>query len=109
MVEIRRVGIVSLALMSGLLYAAFGLIIGLLFACFTLLGVASLAANVEELTGFEVGGIIFAAVYALCFPLLYGFIGFIAGLVLGVLYNLIAGIAGGIKIELKSLEPAKAP
>lgn len=109
MVEIRRVGILSLALMLGLLYTALGLIFGLIFACITLFGVASFAANMEDLTGLGGGGIVFAALYAVCFPIMYGVIGFIAGAIIGVLYNVIAGIAGGIKIELKGTEIAKAP
>jgi hypothetical protein len=86
-----------------------GLVIGPFFVCFTLLGLASVTASVEKLAGFEAGGVMFAAASALCFPLLYGFTGFIAGLVLGVLSDLIAGIAGGMKAESKGLVPAKVP
>jgi hypothetical protein len=103
MVEIRRVGILSLALMLGLLYTALGLILGLIFACITLFGVASFAASMEELAGIGGGGVLVAGLYAICFPILYGVIGFISGAVIGLLYNLIAGIAGGIKIELREL------
>ncbi len=107
MVEIRRVGILSLALMLGLLYTALGLIFGLLFACITLFGVAGIAASMEDLAGFGGGGVVVAAVYAICFPIFYGVIGFIAGAIIGVLYNVIAGFAGGVKIELRDLGLAK--
>lgn len=108
MVEVRRIGVLSLALMSGLLYTALGLIFGILFACITLFGVAGLAASMEDLTGFG-GGIVISLLYAVCFPIMYGVIGFIAGAILGLLYNVIAGIAGGVKIELQSTDVAKAP
>ena len=108
MVEIRRVGVLSLALMLGLLNAAVGLIIGLLFACSALLFSATLATATEDL-GFGGGGVIFGLLYAVCFPILYGVIGFVAGAIVAVLYNIVAGIAGGIKIELTGVELAKAP
>ncbi|UCG23393.1 MAG: hypothetical protein JSW55_14755 [Chloroflexota bacterium] len=100
MVEIRRIGVLSTAVMFGLLNAALGLIIGLLFACATLLSVASLAAAMEDL-GIGGGGVIIGLLYAVCFPILYGAIGFVFGAVLTILYNIIAGFAGGIKMELK--------
>lgn len=109
MVEIRRVGILSLALMSGLFCTALGLIFGLIFACITLFGVAGFAATMEDLAGFGGGGILLAAIYAICFPIMYGVIGFVAGAIVGLLYNLIAGIAGGVKIELKDTGLAKGP
>jgi len=102
MVEIRRVGVLSLALMVGLMYTALGLIFGLLFACTTLFSVGSIAASVEDLPGLGQGGIVAAALSAICFPILYGVLGFIAGAIFGILYNIIAGIAGGIKVELKN-------
>jgi len=108
MIEIRRVGILSLALMLGVLYAAIGLIIGLLFACATLLSVGLIASAAEDL-GIGGGGALVGLLYAVCFPILYGAIGFVTGAIVGLLYNIIAGIIGGIKIELKGTELAKAP
>jgi hypothetical protein len=108
MVEIRRIGVLSTALMFGVLYAALGLIFGLLFACTTLLSVGIVASAAEDL-GIGGGGVVFAMLYAVCFPLLYGAIGFVMGAILAFLYNIIAGIIGGIKIELAGTETAKAP
>ena len=101
MVEIRRVGILSVALMSGLLYTALGLIFGLLFACLTLFSIGSIAASVEDLPGLGGSAVITAGISAICFPIMYGVIGFIAGAIVGALYNLIASFAGGVKIELR--------
>ena len=106
MVEIRRIGVLSLALMLGLLSAALGLLIGLFFACSAILFSATLVSATEDL-GFGGGGILFGLIYAVCFPILYGIIGFITGAVFGILYNIIAGIAGGIKLELAGAELAK--
>ena len=60
MVEVRRVGVLSLALMLGLINAALGLIIGLLFACSAILFSATLASATEDL-GFGGGGILLMA------------------------------------------------
>ncbi len=58
MVEVRRIGVLPLALMLGLLSAALGLLIGLFFACFTILFGATLASATEDL-GF--GGVAFCS------------------------------------------------
>ena len=108
MVEIRRVGVVSLALMMGLIFGVYGLIIGLIFACFMVVGTAGMAATFEDVTGFG-GGILFAALYAICIPIMNFVVGFIGGAIAGLLYNLVAGIAGGIKIELAGVGAPEAP
>lgn len=108
MVEIRRVGVVSVALMTGLISTAYGLLFGAIFACFMLLGTAGMAAALEDVTGLG-GGMVFALLYAICFPIMYGVMGFIGGAIAALLYNLVAGIAGGIKVELQGAELAKAP
>lgn len=105
MVEIRRVGVLSLALMTGLLYTALGLIVGLFSACASILGMAGFTAILEDVTdlsGLGGGEIVFGLVLVICFPFVYGIIGFIAGAILGVLYNIIAGMVGGIQVELTS-------
>ena len=109
MVEIRRVGVVSLALMTGLLYLIMGLIIALPFACAMIVGGVSLVASLEELPGLGESSILFGLLYAVCLPILLGAIGFIAGAILAIAYNILAGIIGGIKIELKGTELVKAP
>jgi len=108
MVEIRRVGVVSLALMMGLISGAYGLLIGLIFACFMVVGFAGMAATFEDLTGFG-GGILFGALYVICIPILNFVVGFIAGAIAGLLYNFAAGIGGGIKVELSGVETSKEP
>ena len=108
MVEIRRVGVLSLALMMGLIGAAYGVIGGLIMACFMVIGTASMAAAFEDLTGLG-GGAVIGLLYVVCFPILYFVFGFIGGAIAGFLYNIVAGIAGGIKVELQGTEVAKAP
>jgi hypothetical protein len=107
MVEVRRVGILSVALMFAVLYGILGLIIGILFACVSVIGAASFAAIMEETTGLGGGGILFGLLYAVCMPILYAAMGFVFGAIGGALYNVAAGIIGGIKIELNDADLAK--
>jgi hypothetical protein len=109
MVEIRRVGVLSLALMLGLISAAYGLIFGVLAACVMTLGIAGMAATFEDLTGVGGGGLVIGLLYAVCLPILYFVFGFIGGAIAGLLYNFVAGIAGGIKIQLNDADVGKAP
>ena len=45
------------------------------------------------------------------FPLLYGFLGFLAGIIGATLFNLVASMVGGIEIELSQGydPPARSP
>ena len=96
--EIKRVGVLSTAKILGALYAALGLLIGLLYACaFLAVGVGGLVESDAGLFGIGVGG--FFLILCLS-PIIYGLIGFIAGAIAAVLYNVLAGVIGGIELEL---------
>jgi len=96
---LKQIGVLSLARMLGGLYAAIGLIIGVFFSIASAIGglAASMAANTEEAAGaaialmFGVGAIIFV-------PLMYGAMGFIGGAFAALLFNLLAGVFGGIEM-----------
>ena len=97
---LRHIGVLSCAKLMGILYALFGLIVGVFFSLFGLLGLAAgLAGGREGAPGaavsalFGVGAIIFM-------PVLYGLMGFVGGLLMAWLYNLVAKLAGGIELEL---------
>jgi len=97
--HITRVGPVSLAKFLGCLYACIGLIIGLFVAVFALLGSAvgfALEGSGVPLIGAFLGmGAVIAA------PIFYGMIGFIGGLIVGFLFNIVAGLTGGLEIGLE--------
>ncbi len=99
---IKSVGVLSVGKVMGLLYAALGLIFGGIFSFVALLAAGAAAGGPGGpggpgagafMFGFGVGAIIFL-------PIMYGIIGFIAGLIMAALYNLIASTLGGIEIEL---------
>lgn len=97
--EIKKIDPSSLAKVMGVLYALLGVIIGLCFAAFgSLLNSLPMAEEDEAARSvlsnvFGVGSIIF-------FPIFYGIIGLIAGVITGFLYNLVAGWIGGVRIEV---------
>jgi hypothetical protein len=97
---ISRVGVISLAKVMGVLYGGLGLLFGVLFALFSLLGGGALMASGQEGAGAGGGMMMGMGLgLAVVFPLFYGAIGFIGGLITGWLYNLVAGLVGGVEFE----------
>jgi hypothetical protein len=85
----------------GVLYAIVGLLMGVVFSLVFVF--AGLAGQLSEVTGgmragplgfmLGIGSIIF-------FPICYGILGAVGGLIAAALYNVIAKYTGGIEIEL---------
>ncbi len=94
---IRHIGVGSLAKMLAALYAFWGLIFGVIVALFSLVGAGIGAANDDPTAGwlsglFGVGAIVFL-------PICYGVLGAIGGALTAVMYNVVAGMVGGLSIE----------
>ena len=95
-VEIKKINILSLANILGIIYAVIGLI-SVLIIYITL----SLPIPVESLPDInnpliEQYGYLSIIIY----PIIYWIMGFVSGLIIGLLYNLFAKKIGGIKVEL---------
>lgn len=101
MTEIRRIGVISLAKIVGLIYFVIGLFVFAIFACFMLIGVP-FAQSAEE----AFGGLAIGLLFVCGLPFLYGLMGFIGGAIIGLVYNFSAGRLGGIEVELVSKSPA---
>lgn len=93
---VRRVGVWSVARIYGALSGSFGLLAGLCIALFSMIGagLASQSGDVPRWLGpiFGIGAIVFM-------PVLYGVIGLVAGTVSALLYNLFAGLVGGVEFD----------
>ena len=91
---IRSIGVFSCAKIMGALYGAIGFIMGAFFALFSMIGTAVAPdASVGIFSAmFGVGAVILL-------PLFYGVLGFIGGVVTALLYNVVAGVVGGIELE----------
>lgn len=90
---IKRIAVLKAAIFQSALMAAFGLIAALLFTMFaTLGGLATQHAGLAGAMGLAA---------LIIMPIMYGVIGFIFGAIGAALYNLIAGVVGGIEIEVE--------
>lgn len=98
---IRRIGPGSLAKVMGTMYALWGFIFGAFFALIAMAG-AGIGAAASDEPGmpmwlgpiFGVGAIIFL-------PILYGLLGAIFGGLTAVIYNVIAGMVGGLTLDVE--------
>ncbi len=97
---IRRIGVMSAAKITGALYAALGLIAGCILATFSMMSAGFMAnAGNSDVPSwiapiFGIGAIVIA-------PIFYGVMGLIGGAVAAAIYNLVAGVAGGLDLEVQ--------
>ncbi|HEY7500167.1 MAG TPA: hypothetical protein VH740_16720 [Vicinamibacterales bacterium] len=96
---IRRIGIGSLVKVAGVLYALLGLVIGLCFALFALVGFGAAAASSDDTPAWL--GSVFGIGAVIILPIFYGILGAIGAALMGWLYNLVSGITGGLEIEVQ--------
>src|SRR5450432_1202920 len=105
---IRRVGVFSVAKMYGLLTFFIGLIIGILYGLFFILIGASMSNFGPRGEGQAIAGlgpVVIGLIFMVAFPVFYGIIGFITGAIGAFIYNIAAGIVGGIKLDLEPTAP----
>lgn len=112
---LRRVGILSLGKFMAFLYGLLGLLIGAVFSIISLLGgFAAQNQGQGQGQGQAAWFIGVGVASIIVFPLLYGFFGFLGGIITGALFNFVASFAGGIEIELtrgdeRSIQPRPEP
>jgi hypothetical protein len=92
---IRHLGVWSVAKLYATISATFGLLVGLIVAAVSMAG-AGLAreAGTFPAAFLGVGAIVLA-------PLCYGLFGIVAGSIGAALYNLFAGMVGGVEIDVQ--------
>ena len=109
---IRRFNVFSVAKIQGFLAFVIGLLIGVIYGfAFMIFGAAisSLAPQGDSQAMGGVGAIVIGLVIMIAVPILYGILGFIGGAIGALVYNLAAGVVGGLKFELEGVAPAYAP
>jgi len=92
---IKRINVVKLAIFQACMGIAFGVIAAILFM---LVG----SSMLSQLGGQAAAVGVFSGVALLIFlPIIYGIFGFIFGALAAAVYNLVAGIVGGIEIDVE--------
>jgi H+/Cl- antiporter ClcA len=92
---VKSVGVLSVGKIMGMIYGCMGLIFAPFFLLIGLVG--SLAGQ-----GRSPFAGMFGVGFAVLMPVFYGVIGFIAGLIGALLYNLFARWVGGFELELEA-------
>jgi hypothetical protein len=93
---IKRIGPLSLAKIAGTLYAVVGLVIGCIFSLFAMAG--GFGTDSREIGAFAP---MIGAGAILVLPILYGCLGFIAMFIGAWIYNGLAGLVGGIELDIQ--------
>jgi hypothetical protein len=93
-VRLKRVGVISSAVFMAAAGAVGGLIAGAMLFMFSLVGAGVGGARPGG------GELAMGAGLVVFLPVIYAIFGFIAGIVYSIMYNIIAGMTGGIELEL---------
>lgn len=94
---LKRIGVLSCGKLMGTMYAIMGLVLG---------GFMSLAAAFGAAARHADGGgaavpAIFGIGAIIVIPILYGIGGFIGGLFTAAIYNVVAGMMGGLELDFE--------
>jgi hypothetical protein len=96
MMTITRVGPLSVAKVAGLLYVIMGLVFGAFISLAAMIG--GFAANQE---GSGLFGTVFGVGAIILLPIFYGCLGFVMTLIMAALFNVAAGIVGGVEVDAR--------
>ena len=96
---VKSVGVMSVAKIMGMIYGCMGLIFAPFFLIIGLLG--SVAGSMASQSNNPLAGV-FGVVFAIFMPILYGVLGFVAGAIGALLYNLFAKWVGGFELQLEA-------
>jgi hypothetical protein len=99
MQQIRRIRPLSLGKIQGSVYVFIGLVIGAVFSVLSVVGMGIAASQSHgDFPAFI--PMFFGVGAVIILPLMYGIMGFIAGVVIAAIYNFVARVVGGVEIEL---------
>jgi hypothetical protein len=103
--QLRKIGVSSAAKVMGVLYAIIGLIAGVIIGCISLVSAGFISSQNPDMPPWF--GSLFGVGAIVIFPIMYGIMGLVFGAVVAAIYNGVAGMVGGIEVEL--LESGAAP
>jgi Flp pilus assembly protein TadB len=91
---VRKIGVLSLGKITGVIYAVMGLIFGVIITL-TSLTVGSMMYSQGA------GGMLFGAWAIIALPIFYGVLGFIGGVITALIFNAVTGAIGGLELEIE--------
>lgn len=97
---IRKIGVASAAKVFGTLYALWGFIFGAIVAMIALAGAGIGAATSEDQLPSWLGAM-FGVGAIVVLPIVYGVMGAIFGALTAAFYNVVAGMAGGLSLDVQ--------
>jgi hypothetical protein len=102
--QIKKLGILSVAKMYGAIMLVMSLLISIPFGLMYMI-FGGMMMGMGGRNGVAAGGgsMIMGLLFMILMPIFYGVIGFIAGAIGALLYNIFAGIVGGIEIEVENV------
>ncbi len=102
--QIKKLGVLSVAKIYAVIMLVMSLIISIPYGLFvigiSLMGASAGGSNSLALGG---GGAIVGLLMMVGIPIMYSVIGFVAGAIGALLYNIFAGMVGGIEIEVENI------
>ena len=100
---IRKIGVMSLGKLMAVMYAGIGLLLGVLYALFAVVGGGALMAMGGQSDAAFSGGMVIGMGLAAVVvgPVFYGILGFIGGVISAFFFNLAAKYAGGLELEVQ--------
>jgi hypothetical protein len=100
MARIRSIGLWSAFKLFGVLYGLAGLVLGGIISLLSMLGfLGGVAAGMKDLPAFL--PVLIGAASIVIFPLVYGMVGAIGGVLASLIYNLAASLSGGLEVRLE--------
>src|SRR5829696_412505 len=104
-VQIRRMGVLSCAKIYSITLAAMGLIIGVIYGLiFMVVGGAMMAGGGRDAGMAGGSSLVIGLVMMIAIPVMYGIIGFIGGIIGALVYNVAAGVVGGLELEIENMD-----
>jgi hypothetical protein len=88
-----------------------GLFIGVIYGLFIMIfgaAMSSLSRGEGQMMG-GISSIVIGLIVMIAIPIFYGLLGFVGGAISGFIYNIAAGVVGGIKLELESTAAEYVP
>ena len=104
-VQIKRMGVFSCAKIYSITLAAMGLIVGVIYGLiFMVVGGAMMAGGGRDSGAAGASSLVIGLVMMIAIPIFYGVIGFIGGLIGALVYNVAAGVVGGLELDLENMD-----